>query len=238
MNEENLNNEQNDQRENPTPPPQRPHRIRIQRPRKGRLLLGVCAAFGNYFEVDPLLIRLIFVITLVFGGFWIAIIYIAAGLLLPEEKYSLNAQDLTTEKTAGQKEEDDPRLLFATFLIVFGGYLLLKNLGILNYIPYLSSLRELFLPALLIAAGLYLIYRFRPLDIQTSRPQKLHRSYTDKKLFGVCGGLADYFNTDSNLVRVLWILLTVLSFGAGIIIYVIFVLFVPQTITETKIDDV
>lgn len=49
---------------------------------------------------------------------------------------------------------------------------------------------------------------------------KLRKSATDKKLCGVCGGLAEYFGIDSTVVRLLWILFT-LAGGAGILVYII-----------------
>ena len=42
----------------------------------------------------------------------------------------------------------------------------------------------------------------------------------DKKLCGVCGGIAEYFNIDPSLVRLVW-LLTVLFAGTGILAYII-----------------
>jgi phage shock protein C len=57
--------------------------------------------------------------------------------------------------------------------------------------------------------------------------KRLHRSRTDRVIAGVCGGLADYFGVDPILVRVLWVV-AVLSFGAGLLAYVLLWLFVPQ----------
>lgn len=49
--------------------------------------------------------------------------------------------------------------------------------------------------------------------------KKLYRS-NDRKVFGVCGGLAEYFDIDPTIVRLIWILLT-LSGGSGAILYLI-----------------
>ena len=49
--------------------------------------------------------------------------------------------------------------------------------------------------------------------------KKLYRS-NERRLFGVCGGLAEYIGVDPTLVRFLWIILT-LSGGSGIFIYLI-----------------
>jgi phage shock protein PspC (stress-responsive transcriptional regulator) len=49
--------------------------------------------------------------------------------------------------------------------------------------------------------------------------RKLYRSKTNRKLAGVCGGLAQYFNVDATLIRVLFVLLAVLG-GSGLVLYV------------------
>ena len=57
--------------------------------------------------------------------------------------------------------------------------------------------------------------------------KKLYRSRTDKMIAGVCGGLAEYFNIDSTLVRLSAVALT-LAGGSGILAYIIFWFVVPQ----------
>ncbi|HEX8928129.1 MAG TPA: PspC domain-containing protein [Actinomycetota bacterium] len=60
-----------------------------------------------------------------------------------------------------------------------------------------------------------------------SQTRKLYRSKTNRMLAGVCGGLAEYLNTDATLIRVLFVLLTVLG-GAGPIIYLGMWIIVPN----------
>lgn len=57
--------------------------------------------------------------------------------------------------------------------------------------------------------------------------RKLYRSQTDKKLCGVCGGVAEYFNIDSTIVRLGWALLSIFV-GAGILAYIIAALVMPN----------
>ena len=57
--------------------------------------------------------------------------------------------------------------------------------------------------------------------------KKLYRSTTDKMLGGVAGGLAEYFDIDSTLIRVLFIVIVFLG-GGGIIAYIILWIVVPQ----------
>jgi phage shock protein C len=57
--------------------------------------------------------------------------------------------------------------------------------------------------------------------------RKLYRSKTDRKLAGVCGGLAQYFGVDATLIRVLFVLLAVLG-GSGLLLYVAMWIIVPN----------
>ena len=57
--------------------------------------------------------------------------------------------------------------------------------------------------------------------------KRLKKSATDKKIFGVCGGIAEYFDIDSTIVR-LGLTLSVLFFGVGIIGYLVAALVLPS----------
>jgi len=57
--------------------------------------------------------------------------------------------------------------------------------------------------------------------------KRLYRSRINRTVAGVCAGIADYFGWDPTLVRIAWILLTLLG-GSGILIYVILWLVVPE----------
>lgn len=56
--------------------------------------------------------------------------------------------------------------------------------------------------------------------------KRLYRSTTDKKIFGVCGGLAEYFNIDPVIIRVIWAVLA-LCYGTGLLLYLIMAFVVP-----------
>jgi len=57
--------------------------------------------------------------------------------------------------------------------------------------------------------------------------RKLYRSRTDRKLAGVCGGLAQYFHLDPTLIRVLFVVLAVLG-GSGLVLYLAMWIIVPN----------
>lgn len=57
--------------------------------------------------------------------------------------------------------------------------------------------------------------------------KKLYLSKNDKKLCGVCGGLAEYFEIDPTLIRLLWVLAVIFA-GAGILAYIIAAIVIPK----------
>ncbi|USS40468.1 PspC domain-containing protein [Thermococcus aggregans] len=58
--------------------------------------------------------------------------------------------------------------------------------------------------------------------------KKLYRSKKNRILFGVCGGLAEYFNVDPTLVRILFILLLLGSVGTAALLYLLLALVMPE----------
>jgi phage shock protein C len=56
--------------------------------------------------------------------------------------------------------------------------------------------------------------------------KRLYRSRTDKKIAGICGGLAQYFDIDPVIVRLCWLLFVLLG-GSGIILYIIAWIVIP-----------
>ena len=56
--------------------------------------------------------------------------------------------------------------------------------------------------------------------------KRLQRSRTEKMIGGVCGGLAEYFNVDPTLLRILWVIVT-LAGGAGLLLYIILWVIMP-----------
>lgn len=73
-----------------------------------------------------------------------------------------------------------------------------------------------------------------PLAGQKTRKRKLYRDPEQTVIAGVCGGLSVYFNMDPVVIRLLVVLLTLLSSGAGIFVYLILWVAVPKAVTTTQ----
>jgi phage shock protein C len=65
-------------------------RKRLVRPREGRKIAGVCLGFAEYFDIDPVLVRVVWVLCTLFGLAGI-IAYAAAWIVMPEEPRLLTA---------------------------------------------------------------------------------------------------------------------------------------------------
>lgn len=62
-----------------------------------------------------------------------------------------------------------------------------------------------------------------------SQTRHLYLSSTDKKLTGLCGGIAEYFELDASLVRLSWILFTVATgVVPGVLAYLIAAIVIPK----------
>ena len=57
--------------------------------------------------------------------------------------------------------------------------------------------------------------------------KKLYKSSTDKKLCGVCGGIAAYLNIDSTIVRLIFVVLAIGAFS-GVLLYILAALIMPD----------
>ena len=57
--------------------------------------------------------------------------------------------------------------------------------------------------------------------------KRLYKDHTDKKLCGVCSGIAKYFNLDPTLVRLIWAVLVVCA-GTGVLAYILCAVIMPD----------
>ena len=57
--------------------------------------------------------------------------------------------------------------------------------------------------------------------------KKLYKSNTDKKICGVCGGIAEYLNIDPTVVRLVWAVSAILA-GCGLLAYIIAAIIMPD----------
>ncbi|MFW5746040.1 MAG: PspC domain-containing protein [Nanoarchaeota archaeon] len=78
----------------------------------------------------------------------------------------------------------------------------------------------------IIGAILYFALKERPQ--KKSSKKRLTRPVNDRILAGVCAGIAEYFETDPTLIRLAWVVLSFMSVGTGLLLYLIAALIIPK----------
>ena len=63
--------------------------------------------------------------------------------------------------------------------------------------------------------------------------KKLYKSNRDKKICGVCGGIAEYLNADATLIRLAFVLVSALG-GSGVLAYIVSALILPEAPQEAN----
>jgi len=136
---------------------------KLKRSCKNRIIAGVAGGLGEYFDIDPVLFRLMFVL-LAFAGAAGILIYIIAWLVIPED--TACASGGLTDKELGNKAEkvaeeikkrveksggrSEPLAMIGLITLAIGVLLLLENVFGIN-------IRFVFWPALLIIIGLLIV---------------------------------------------------------------------------------
>ncbi|MGH7492546.1 MAG: PspC domain-containing protein [bacterium] len=229
---------------------------RLYRSVSDRKLAGVCGGVAEYFGIDTILVRVLWVMSCFFGLFGV-MAYIVAWAVVPDNPLSVAAAPPRPSSNTG-------RYILGTILIVLGVVWLAERHGFNLLVPWHWD--DYFIPhwmswglvfaVVLILLGVTLVLRgtgrndsratmIDPLEApaagftatgETRMKQKtLLRSLNDRMIGGVCGGMAEYFNIDPSLVRVGWVMLTFFSgFFLGIIAYIVLMVVVPEQKPDTN----
>lgn len=218
---------------------------RLYRSYKLKIIMGVCGGMGEYFNVDPVVFRLLFILSLLLGG-WGVLAYVLVSILVPYDPDELAARWKTGDRLLTETEEkkDNSRMIMGAFLILLGLFTFLKTTGMIRYFSFFGLTNEILIPFILVAMGILLIYRFNYLSRQDAVeeedrpvPEQLYRSNDNRLAAGVCGGLGAYLSADANLIRFIWLVLTFTTLGAGLILYIMFALFVPKEKEAVTIEE-
>ena len=83
-----------------------------------------------------------------------------------------------------------------------------------------------------VAAGLAIGYFVYQMIVSNKNGEngttgRIHKSTKDKKIAGVCGGIAEYLNADPTIIRLVFALL-VLGWGTGVLAYIVCALILPE----------
>lgn len=224
-------------------------RRRLYRSMANRYVAGVCGGVAEYFNIDPMVVRLIWFFSIFIHGIGF-FAYIAAWIIVPENR--------NVVAMPAPARSANPQYILGVVLIVLGAVFLAERFGwdFLvpwhwdRFLPYWFNWGMLF-SVFIILLGMMLIFRPRhesdktsslitPMDApdaDAANPpgekrvyeKRLIRAVDERMIGGVCGGLAKYFNIDPSFVRIGFVVMTVSSgMIIGIVTYIVMMIVVPE----------
>ncbi len=204
---------------------------RLYKSSSNRIISGVCGGVGEYFGINPVTVRVIWILAVLFLGTGI-LAYLAAMILIPKNKNDKSVENYKNAKPA-----------IGLILILFGVILLSQE----YWMPF--SWDGFFgyemMPAIgLILLGIFVILAGRERRMMRSgniwpssvsslsgegdeSRRKIHRSRRERMLLGVCGGVGVRYLVDPVIIRLGFIGLVYITNGFGVLFYLLLYLTIP-----------
>lgn len=232
---------------------------KLFRSTSNRVFAGICGGFGEYMNVDPTIVRLVWILLTLLGGSGL-LLYLVLYFVIPRAPYEPTTAPVPLRRNFSLAG------VFGAIFIAIGIIVLLDNLDLISFHHWWCWGWEFFFPGILILAGIFFLTRrertihhpeppfekkdesataapapepqvqeppFASAEEEIPRSRKLHRSTSNKKFLGVCSGLAEYFGLDVTIVRVAYVIFTILSTGVGFILYALLYLILPDEESTT-----
>jgi len=212
---------------------------RLYKSRTDRVIAGVCGGVGEYFNIDPVLIRIVWVLLSVLGGSGI-IAYIIGIIIIPEAPESAAEEAEVRKSPAGRTAS---QTVWGLILIAIGLIVLVNQFDVFRYFSsrfwYISW--SVIFPIFLVILGAIILFRHRgrkderaeagEAGVKSSEhgENRLYRLRNERKLAGVCAGLAYYLNIDPTIVRLLWVIGVFATGGVAILLYLIMAIVLPES---------
>ncbi|MDD5231746.1 MAG: PspC domain-containing protein [Candidatus Marinimicrobia bacterium] len=137
---------------------------KLYRSDQQKIVAGVCGGIAEYFEIDPVLIRLIWIVLIVFGGTGI-LAYLIAWIVIPTRQMK-NEEPVVKEEPVVETPESKPQAqsqnmrLFWGIVLILIGLLIVANqfwwpLDFFRLV--IKGIFKFFIPAILIVLGIFII---------------------------------------------------------------------------------
>ena len=125
---------------------------KLTRSDSDKIIAGVCGGIATYIGVDPVIVRLLFLLLAFATGIGL-FLYLILWIIMPEEDLEdsiyLNGESAPATKPV---DESTQMRTLGVMLLIFGGFFLLKQIGIFDWIS-----AGIFWPIVLIGVGIYLL---------------------------------------------------------------------------------
>lgn len=207
-----------------------------------RVIDGVCGGLAEYLGLDATVVRLLLVAFSILSIGAGVIFYIICMLVIPTKPLSVEGPSETGESKKNSRGGSTVTLVLGIIIVIVGVTLLFDYYDLVPVSIVFRQFGQLALPVIFILIGGALLLGRDKKENRTGNVEgesvvagvekkKLARSVRDKKIAGVCGGLAEYFEVDSTIVRLVYVALAFASFGLALILYVACAFLIPKEVS-------
>jgi phage shock protein C len=143
---------------------------KLQRSKTNKVFFGVCGGIAEHLGLDPVVVRLVFILVTLFGGMGV-LAYIIGVIIIPEASHDSAQTDIAADTQAMAihtppaplPKRDKSSEVVGLTLIAFGLFFLLRKIDALDrYFDWISyHFWSILLPVLLLVLGVSLIMRTR-----------------------------------------------------------------------------
>lgn len=207
-----------------------------------RVIDGVCGGLAEYLGLDATVVRLLLVAFSILSIGAGVIFYIIGMLVIPTKPLSFEGPSETGESKKNSRGGSTVTLVLGIIIVIVGVTLLFDYYDLVPVSIVFRQFGQLALPVIFILIGGALLLGRDKKENRTGNVEgesvvagvekkKLARSVRDKKIAGVCGGLAEYFEVDSTIVRLVYVALAFASFGLALILYVACAFLIPKEVS-------
>ena len=217
-NEHNSGMEQEEPEEKP-----RLYVRKLRKSTRNRIIFGICGGLGEYLSIDPVFFRLMFLFSILMGG-WGIIVYLIAALAM---EGPLEEEEQDDDETTEVNRQNNVSLI-AGIILLAGLYVIFDNLGYFQFLSLMGISTDLIILLITAITAFFLFFRRR--DEEDSKPLPAHfrRSRANALFGGVCSGLGEYLGLSPFAVRFWFISLSIITLGMPIIIYFYFIGKIPK----------
>ena len=214
-----------------------------------KMISGVCGGLGEYFNLDPSVLRIALVaftvITLPVFGPFVFLAYLVCIFIIPRNPDQTLA-NVTNVPGPGESDQTDEtgqgfQIKTENNSMVWGILLILLAAVVLTYSyssgpAHFSFLLPL-VPIAVISVAVFVLINYRGQIMGFFRHRRLYRLREGKKIFGVCVGLADSFDLDPTLVRIGFFVAFLFSVGTVTLLYLFMAFVMPVGRPESPGND-
>jgi len=133
---------------------------KLYKSRENKVIDGVCGGIAEYFEVDPVLVRIIFVLFFFFGGSAI-LAYIIGVVIIPAKPSDIQETIKSKRVVAKEPQSGKNTLLIGAIFIIIGLFFLMGNFPFFDIYYYWIKRHfwDILLPAILILIGVSIVIK-------------------------------------------------------------------------------